>query len=193
MERFWLAFLPLFVAFDVVGVLPIYWGLAQGQHPSERRQAVHNAIVVAFAVAVVFLFVSRSIFDLMGIQMADLLIAGGVILLGLSLNDLLHPEKIPYASTEGMGVVPLGVPLIVGPAVLTTLSLVRQRYGLNPTLVALCLNTFLTWVVLLTADRLLRWLGREGAKVVSKVANLVLAAFAVMLIRQGVTTIFPAP
>lgn len=191
MERFWLAFIPLFVAFDVLGLLPVYWGLAQGLPGLQRRQAVHQAIVVAFLVALAFLWVSGFVFRAMGIQMSDVLIAGGVILFVLALRDLLRPEKPPYGAAESIGVVPLGVPLIVGPAVLTTMLLTRERFGLWSTVAALSLNILLTWLVLQAADRLMERLGREGAKVISKVSNLVLAAFAVMLVRQGLVGLFP--
>jgi len=190
MERFWLAFLPLFVAFDVIGLLPAFWSLSQGLSLSQRQQAVHKAVVVAFLVALVFLWISRVLFHVMGIQMADVMIAGGGILFVLALNDLLHPKTAPSGSIEAIGVVPLGVPLIVGPAVLTTILLTRQRYGLWPTVWALSFNILLTWLVLQTADWLVERLGREGTKVVSKVSSLVLAAFAVMLVRQGLTASF---
>jgi len=189
MERFWLAFIPLFVAFDVIGLLPLYWALANGQPPARRRQAVDSAVVLAFLVALAFLWVSGWIFRLMGIEMADVMIAGGIIVFGIALNDLLHPEKHPWASAEAIGVVPLGVPLIVGPAVLATILLTSQQYGLRPTLWALSLNVLLTWTALQIADRLMERVGKGGARVISKVSSLVLAAFAVMLVRQGVTAV----
>ena len=85
--------------------------------------------------------------------------------------------------------VPLGVPLIVGPAVLTTVLLLRQRYGVWPTVAALALNSILSWFALQAADRLMERVGRIGANVVSKVFSLILAAFAVMLIRQGLSMV----
>ena len=192
MERFWLAFIPLFVAFDVLGVLPVYWGLAHGLSESERRRAVDDAILVAFCVALAFLWVSGFIFRAMGIDMADLLIAGGIILFMLALNDLIHADKTTVSgSAEAIGVVPLGVPLIVGPAVLTTVLLTRQRYGLWSTVAAVTLNVLIVWGILHAANRVMRWLGPGGARVISKVFNLVLAAFAVMLVRQGLMSIWP--
>lgn len=193
MERFWSAFILLFVAFDVIGLLPMYWALAHGQPAPERRAAVSQAILVAFLVALAFLWVSGSIFSLLGIQIADLLIAGGVILFGLALNDLLHPEKAQASGTaEALGVVPFGVPLIVGPAVLTTALLTRQRFGLWPTVWSLSLNALLVWLVLQAGNWLMERVGPQAARVVSKVFSLVLAAFAVMLIRQGVTSMLAA-
>ena len=190
-EHLWLAFIPLFVAFDVVGLLPVYWSLAQGLPPRERQQAVHNAVVIALLVALAFLWVSGFVFKAMGIEMADVLIAGGSILFVLALNDLLRPEKSSAGSLEAIGVVPLGVPLLVGPAVLTTMLLTRQRYGLWRTVEALCLNVLIAWGALHATDRLMDRVGRQGAKVISKVSSLILAAFAVMLVRQGLAAWLP--
>ena len=191
-ERFYLAFIPLFVAFDVLGVLPVYWALAGGLRREARQQAVHNAVVVALLVALGFLWISDSVFRIMGIRMSDVMISGGVILFVLSLSDLLRPEKTQYASSEAIGVVPLGVPLIVGPAVLTTILLTRERYGTWATVAALSANILIAWIGLQLADRLMDRLGPQGARVISKVFGLVLAAFAVMLVREGLALWFPS-
>lgn len=193
LERFWLAFIPLFVAFDVVGLLPLFWGLSQGMPREQRQEAIHQSTLVAWVVGPAFLLVSEWIFHLLGLQLADVMIAGGVILFGLALNDLLHPEKRAASSPDDLGVVPLGIPLIVGPAVLTTLLVLRKRYGLWMTLSSFGLNLLLTWVVLMAAEWLVHRLGRVSMRVMSKIASLVLAAFAVMLMRQGVTLIMGGP
>ncbi len=189
MDLFWHAFIPLFVAFDVVGLLPVYWGLAQRLGAKERRRAVSEAVGTAFLVAIGFLLVSRAVFALMGLELADLMVAGGAILIVLSLRDLLLPDRPPKGRYESPGVVPLGVPLLSGPAVLTTMLLVRDRHGWPITLGALIVNMALVFVVLRSSEALMRQLGREGAQVISKIASLVLTAFGVMLIREGVTAL----
>ena len=196
LESFWVAFIPLFVAFDVIGLLPVYWALAQGVSASQRRQMVHVAVMVAFFVSATFLVGSRWVFTRLGIGLPDVLIAGGVILFMLMMNDLIRPEKTfgGFAgSADSLGAVPLGVPLITGPAVLTTILLVREQLGWRPTLAALSLNVLIVWGMLEQAERLMGWLGPTGSRVLSKVASLVLAAFAVMLVRHGVLAVWPAP
>ena len=186
MQWFWHAFIPLFVALDAVGLLPLFWALAHRLSPKQRQQAVAEAVVTALLVTVGFLFVSRFVFTLMGLELADVMIAGGAILVVLCLRDLLLPEELPQPRATSPGVVPLGVPLLAGPAVLATVLLVRDRYGWPVTLGALVVNMVIVWGVLRSSERLMRWLGHEGAQVISKIASLVLAAFGVMLIRHGV-------
>jgi len=195
LERFWLAFIPLFVAFDVIGLLPVYWALAHEVPASQRRQMVHVAVMVAFFVSMVFLVGSRWVFQMLGIGLADVLVAGGIILFVLMMNDLVRPEKTfgGFAgSADSLGAVPLGVPLIAGPAVMTTILLVREQLGWRPTLAALSLNVLIIWLALEQAGRLMGALGPTGSRVLSKVASLLLAAFAVMLVRHGVLAIWPA-
>ena len=186
LEWFWHAFIPLFVALDAVGLLPLFWGLTQRLSDEQRREAVGAAVSTAFVVTIGFLLVSRFVFSLMGLSLADVMVAGGVILVVLCLRDLLLPEKAPKGSFSSLGVVPLGVPLLAGPAALATVLLVRDRYGWPVTVVALVVNLVIVWVVLRASESLMRLLGREGAQVISKIASLVLAAFGIMLIRHGV-------
>ena len=189
MDQFWHAFIPLFVALDGVGLLPLYWGMAQRLSPIQRRRAVAEAVVTACVVAVGFLLVSRWVLEFLGLAFADLMIAAGTILLVLSLRDLLLPEKTPKPSSESPGVVPLGVPLLAGPAVLTTLLLVRDRDGWWVSLAALIANLVIVWIILRSSAWLMKRLGREGAQAISKVFSLILTAFGVMLIRHGVTAV----
>lgn len=189
MDRFWHAFIPLLVAFDAVGLLPLFWGLAQRLEPGERVRAATEAVLTALLVALGFLLVSQSLFALMGLRLSDIMVAGGLILIILCLRDLLLPEEAPRRAAAKPGVVPLGVPLLSGPAVLTTVLLVKDRYGWEATVAALAANMVLAWVILRLAGRLMRVLGQEGSQVVSKIASLVLTAFGVMLIRQGMTTV----
>lgn len=187
MDQFWHAFVPLCVAFDGVGLLPLFWGLSQRLSQAQRRRAATEAVATAFLVAIAFLLVSRAVFSLMGLELADIMVAGGAILFVLSLRDLLLPEKAPRRRYESPGVVPLGVPLLAGPAVLTMVLLVRDRYGLVVTLAALVANMALVWVLLRSSEWLMRKLGRDGAQVISKITSLILTAFGVMLIRKGVS------
>ena len=187
---FWHAFIPLFVAFDGVGLVPLFWGLARKLSAAQRRRAVTEAVLTALLVAIGFLLISRWVFTLMGLELADVMVAGGAILIVLCLRELLLPEKLPEGGYPSPGVVPLGVPLLAGPAVLTTVLLVRDRYGWPVTFIALLANMLLVWMMLWATEGLMRRLGREGAQVISKISSLILTAFGVMLIRHGVMAFF---
>ena len=185
MQGFWLAFIPLFVAVDAVGVVPIFLGLADGIDESARRQLVADATLAAGAVGLGFIFLGDAVLQFLGVTVGDFQVAGGVVLLVLSIYDLLHPETPLRQSGARLGVVPLGVPLIVGPAVLTTLLTVARTRGYLVTLVAFILNLAIVWAALRWASLLGRLLGEAGARAVAKVFALILAAIGVTFIRRG--------
>ncbi len=193
MEKFWFAFIPLFVAFDGVGLLPMFWVLAERLDKGQRHQAALEAVLTALIVAVGFLLISRFVFTLMGLELADVMVAGGAILIALCLKELLMPDTPRDGAYPSPGVVPLGVPLLAGPAVMTTVLLVRDRYGWRVTLIALLANMLLVWLMLRSAEWLMRRLGQEGSQVISKISSLILTAFGVMLIRHGMTLVLTPP
>jgi multiple antibiotic resistance protein len=184
-QGFWLAFIPLFVAVDAVGVVPIFLGLAEGVDEAPRRQLVADATLAAGAVGVGFIFLGDAVLRFLGVTVGDFQVAGGVVLLVLSIYDLLHPMSPLRQSGAGLGVVPLGVPLIVGPAVLTTLLTVTRTHGYLVTLSAFVLNLAIVWAALRWASLVGRLLGDAGARAVAKVFALLLAAIGVTFVRRG--------
>jgi len=187
-QNFMLVFVPMFVAVDAIGILPLFMGLTEGIAPAEQRKIIHQSLLTALFVAIGFVFLGKTIFRLMGVTIYDFMVAGGILLFIIATLDLVSGRK--FARTvETIGVVPLGVPLIVGPAVLTTGLMLVDLHGPGPTVLALVVNILLAGVVLRSADFWTRLLGRAGSQAVSKVASLILAAIAVMMIRRGLTVI----
>ncbi len=191
MKDFLLAFVPIFVAVDPIGLLPIFLNLTEGLDKRQRRAIVLQSFLTALAVAVGFIFLGKAVFRLMGVTEYDFMVAGGVLLFVLATVDLVSGVKFAR-QVATLGAVPLGTPLIVGPAVLTTSLILVDVYGLWETLVSVVVNVGLACVVLLTAEGVERALGRAGSRVVSKVAGLILAAIAIMMIRKGLTAMLGA-
>jgi len=184
-----LTFIPIFVAVDVLGILPIFFSLVESLEPSERKRVIFQSVLTAFAVGLGFMFLGKAVFLIIGLLVADFKIAGGLVLLVLSLMDLLSPEKKRREPTSSMGVVPLGTPLIVGPAVLTTIIMLIDIYGIIPTISSFIVNMMIVWFVFANSDYIIRILGNAGSKAVSKVASLILASIGVMMIRKGIMDI----
>jgi len=90
-----------------------------------------------------------------------------------------------HEASNEFGIVPLGMPLIAGPALLTALLILVDTVGLVFTLVSLLVNLALVAVAFWNADWFTRWMGRQGLRGVSKIVALLLAAIAVSLIRRG--------
>jgi multiple antibiotic resistance protein len=184
-SKFLQAFIPMFVAIDPIGLAAIFLGLGQGVAPAQRMRIARQATLTGGGVALLFLFLGASIFQALGISVTDFQIAGGLILFILAARDLMHsaaePEKVP----EDFGVVPLGMPLIAGPALIATLLLLAQTLGVLIALAALAANLVLIVLAFTYSERLGRMIGATGMRAISKIISMLLAAIAVAMIRQG--------
>lgn len=185
-KNIFLAFIPIFVAVDAIGVLPIFVSLTHGIKKKERGQIILRSMITALCLAVGFIFLGKAVFKLLNIAMGDFMIAGGVILFSIALIDLINPGKRRRIPTNELGVVPLGTPLIVGPAVLTTSLIIIDEYGMPPTLISVFLNILLAGYIFSLSEIMIKHLGEAGSKALSKVTSLLLAAIAVMMIRKGI-------
>lgn len=181
-----LAFIPIFVAIDVIGVLPIFMSLMDGIKNPLKAKIINQSIITALSVSVSFIAIGKFVFSVLGVEIYDFKMAGGLLLLVFAINDLLFGEKEKRVMTSTIGVVPLGIPLVVGPAVLTSIIITIDTYGYIPTMVSLLANLFIVWIVLLKSDFIYRLMREGGSKAFAKVASLLLAAIAVMMIRRGV-------
>lgn len=187
MKSFWLSFVPLFVAVDAIGVLPLFMNLTEGIEERKIRSIILQSMVTALIVALAFLAVGTAILMLLGISVADFMIAGGTLLFVISIRDILSVEKKPYTlDLESMGAVPIGVPLITGPAVLTTSLLLLNEHTLFITSLAIITNILIAGGVFSIAPLINRIIGKTGSKTISKITSLLLMAIGVMIVRRGV-------
>ena len=184
-----LSFIPIFVAVDAVGVLPIFVSLTEGIQRSERAKIIVQSMLTALCLAVGFIFLGKAVFRILGITIGDFMVAGGAILFCLAITDIINPVKKRRIPTEQLGAVPLGTPLIVGPAVLTTCLVIIPEYGLLATLISVMVNILLAGMIFESSSVLMKVLGEAGSKALSKIMSLMLAAIAVMLTRKGIAQI----
>jgi len=188
LQNFLVTFIPLFVALDPIGLVPIYLGMAQGV-PEERRHAViYEAVGTALLITIGFLFLGKIVFQSLHITDSDFRIAGGLILFGLAAQDILFSDQRNNEARSDFGVVPLGMPLLAGPAMLTAILALADTAGLLMTLIALLVNLLLVLMTLRMASWFEKLLGLRAMRAFSKIVALLLAAIAVNLVRRGLQT-----
>ncbi len=179
-------FLPLFVAMDAVGALPAYLQLTEGVAPAQRSRTLRLSVLTAGIVGLLFVPLGAMLMGALGLKTGDFQIAGGLLILVVALREIAWDEKMIMKRSPGhTGVVPIGIPLLVGPAVLATLLLLKTRFTDLEIMAALLVNLGLGWLVFQQANRVEKWMGETGSKVVSKLAALLFSAYAVMMIRVG--------
>lgn len=179
-------FIPLFVATNIFMLLPIFISLTREMTKLKKKVVIRDSILTAIIVSFLFIALGELIFRILGITPDDFKIAGGIVLLVFAVRDLVHSGEERMKPDIKVGVVPIGVPLIVGPAVLTNILLLADHYGVIPTLVALVLNLFIVWITLINAERIINVVGKGGIIGIAKVMALLLASIAIMMIRIGV-------
>lgn len=187
-----LTFVPLFVAIDAMGNVPIVLGLTEDMNVAQRAKVVNIALITAALLGLAFLFAGKYILEFLGISVSHFAIAGGIILLSLSVRDIVTGKMMETpVKQELMAIVPIGTPLTVGPATLTTLLLLNQDYRMGVILLAFALNMMATWMILVSGNRIAGFLGQGGMRAFSKVASLLLAAIAVRMAVRGFADVFP--
>jgi multiple antibiotic resistance protein len=180
-----LSFIPLFVAVDAIGVLPIFASLTEGLEKNEKAKVIIQSMLTASGLAIGFILIGRLVFRFLGITIGDFMVAGGAILFCLGITDIINPVKERRIPSKELGAVPLGTPLIVGPAVLTTSLAIVSQYGLIATTVSVIANIMIAGLAFSLSSKLMGFLGDAGSKALSKITSLLLAAIAVMLMRKG--------
>ena len=184
--NYFLSFIAIFVAVNALAFLPLFVTMTEGVTGRQKIHIIHSSIITALAIAIAFTFVGKWLFQLLGIHVFDFMVAGGVLLFIIAINNIINPEKKTKIPADTMGAVPLGTPLMVGPAVLTTILIISEAYGIFPTLVALVVNVLLAGIILRFSIPIINTIGISGTRAVSKISSLLLAALAVMMVRKGI-------
>ncbi|RYD85108.1 MAG: MarC family protein [Verrucomicrobiaceae bacterium] len=189
LEQFLLAFIPLFVAIDPIGLIPVYMSMASNVPSEERNTVVVHAVSTAFLVGVGFLFLGRLLFTALNITEADFQIAGGLILLAVAGQELLGTDARNQFASRDFGVVPLGMPMIAGPGMLTGVLALSDTVGTLITLTALVSNLVIIWFALRFSEAISHKIGATAMRAISRFVALLLAAIAINLIRRGIQSV----
>jgi multiple antibiotic resistance protein len=184
-ESLLLTFVPLFIVIDALGNLPFVISLSEGMSTRDRRKMIHLAVVTATIVGLAFLFFGQFILNVMGISVGSFTIAGGIILLVLSIKYILTGKVVEAFREEMIAVVPIGTPLLSGPATIATLLLLVGQFPLYMVLISFVLNLLIAWGFFLLGNRIVHFMGKGGLRAISNVFNLLLAAIAVAMVIRG--------
>ena len=177
-------FMVLFAVIDIVGNIPIIIDLRKkvGHIQSEKAAIIAGVILIAF------LFLGKSILNLIGINVSSFAVAGSFILFFIALEMILGITLYKEEDTNPItaSVFPLAFPLIAGPGSLTTLLSLRAEYDLKTIIIAVILNVIVIYIVLKTSRRIERFIGQNGINIIRKVFGVILLAIAVKLFTDNI-------
>lgn len=199
-------FLALFFTIDVIGVTPIFVSLTSNGSPEYQKKMVRNGVLIAATILLFFTFSGASLLNLLGIKLAAFRIAGGILLLLLSIDMVLaKPSSAIRTETEeeyeeslqrdDISVFPLAIPLLSGPAAITMLILFMKQAEGNIVqqfviLLALAANMAICWVVLSFSSSISKFFGKTGINVLNRIFGILLTALACEFFIDGISEAF---
>lgn len=182
------AVIVLFIIVDPFGNIPIFVGLTQEMTEPQKRKVYNTACLVGVVLLLVFALTGQEIFNIFGVNIFAFEIAGGLLLLIISIRILISGSMHENVeSPESIGAVPIAIPLLVGPGAITTTILNLQDYGVLVAALAVFAVLAVTWIILRFITRVYKILGKTGSLVIARVMALLIAAIAIQYILVGVT------
>ncbi|MDE1843478.1 MAG: MarC family protein [Thaumarchaeota archaeon] len=184
--------ITLLVVIDPIASVPIIIALT-GKMEKKQRTSVSNVTIVTVAILLfVFAFVGSTILSTFGISIFSFMIAGGVLLFLVSLELLTHGEwRFGSQSLQDeSGIVPLAFPLLAGPGALTLVILSFETYGIWVTIISIVVVLGITYAILRSVDPIYRLLGKRGSMIVTRIFAIIIAAFAVQFVIDGIKQVF---
>ena len=178
----------LFAVIDIIGNVPIIIDLRKkvGTIQSEKASIVAGIIMIAF------LFLGKSILNVIGIDVNSFAVAGALILFFLALEMILGISLYKEDATNSVtaSVFPLAFPLIAGPGSLTTILSLRAEYSTINIIIAIVVNIIFMYIVLKTSSKIERMIGETGINIIRKVFGVILLAISVKLFASNVQGLF---
>ena len=186
-------FVAVFVLADALGNAPLFLVLTKGMEPEQRNGVVDRASVVATTVLLVFAFAGKPLLNYLEISIGSLRVAGGLLLLLIALRMLQGELETPVVEQQrDVAITPLALPLLAGPGTLTTVMLLMSE---SPdahlsVVVGIVAAMFVTWFIVRQSARVDRWIGAEGAIIITQLLGFLLAALAVEIGSAGIRELF---
>ncbi len=189
-----LAVPALLLIVDPLAAVPVFLALTTGESPTERRAIARRSAITAGLVLAAFALAGGLVFRFFGITLGGFQIAGGLLLLRISL-DMLSPRRTlvgaePTPPRADISLIPLAVPLLAGPGAITTVMVLTSRHRgwiwALPVLGAIGVTMLVTWLALRGAQAIEARLSRRVLDLLGPVLGLLLSALAIEFTVAGV-------
>jgi multiple antibiotic resistance protein len=179
-------FLMLFIVLDALGNAPLFYLFTKDFEPWKRVRTIRKSIVIATLILLFFGLLGDYVLEYFDITVNDFRIAGGVILFIYAVLGILGHSEAEVVKGEEIAIVPLATPLLAGPGAITVV--IYLKYSMNAVITVLSIlgNMAVAWALLENGGRLLEYMGKQGSIVLSKIFAILLAAYAVSMIRVGI-------
>ena len=193
----------VFAILNPIGAVPTLMVLTDGYTASEKKRVIFKSIMVASGMILGFMFLGIYIFLVLGIDISDFKVAGGILLFKVAFdmlqgkvsNTKLTPQETQESiDREAVGIVPIGTPLLAGPGTITTAMIYfnSPQYFISEriaVILAVITVLLISYIVLRLSNPLFNRLGKTGSLIISRIMGLLLASIAIEFITSGLFTI----
>ena len=194
-------FMGFFAIMNPIANTPVFLGLTAQDDSVARRKIAAKALIMAFLIIVIFSAGGKLIFDLFGITLSAFRIMGGILvglvgyrmLQGGEHSPVQHPsEEDKQKSLEAeleVAITPLAVPILAGPGTIATAMNFASAGGITEiivTLGAFFVLCVISYVLFVSGERFVRYIGDNGIKVITRMMGLILAVIGVQMLIQGI-------
>ncbi len=186
-------FTAVFIMADALGNAPMFLVLTKDMEPDQRNSVFDRASIIATVVILAFAFAGQAILDYLHISLAALKVSGGLILLLIALDMLRGEMDTPMVEKErDVAITPMALPLLAGPGTLSTVMVVMTEspQAQLSVVVGIVSAMLVTWIIVRQASRIDKWIGVQGAVIVTQVLGFLLAALAVEIGSEGIRELF---
>jgi len=205
-ESFLKFFVIFFLVVEPVSLVPVFSGLTEGATKDYKRRMATKATLVACAIIFGFAVSGAGFLSAMGISIESFRIFGGLLLFLVALEMVFARESGTRTSTDekvesrrrtDISVFPLAFPFLSGPGALTTIllwfgpvSVFNSPFMFFTLLFAAMLVMIISWLMMLSAERLMHIIGVTGTNVANRLLGVILGALAVQFVVDGVRASF---
>jgi len=185
----WSAAVLLFLLMDPIGNIPVLLAVLKGIEIRRQRTIIIRELLIALGILVFFIYTGKPLLNFMHLQKEAVTIAGGIILLIIGLRMIFpKPEGVMGQTPGGEPfLVPIAIPMIAGPSVLSMLILMTQGSPANR--VSLVLSLVIAWImsfiILLIAPALIKVLKQRGLIALERFMGMILVMMAVQMLLDG--------
>ncbi len=195
-----LAFTSIFTMVNPLGVIPIYTTMTSDMTADEAKRVAIKAVLMATVTMLIFAYAGRFIFEFFQISVNSLRVVGGIIFF-MAGFDMLQARLIRTKSdnetateyAKDIAITPLAIPLICGPGAITAAIVMMNDAHLIPQKLILTgvivLVLAITLLVLLSARKVIKFLGESGNKVLMRIMGLIVMVIAVEFFFSGLKPI----
>ena len=200
LEVFIQAFVLYFVVIDPIGNTSIFMSITQSQNEREKKQTAVEGVIIATIVLILFSFIGQLLLSYLNISLESFRIAGGIILFIIAIEMLFNKrqerkERIINQTNEKISVFPLAIPILAGPAAITSVIVISTNYQKDLilqsiTLIGLTSVMILTLLMFLLLAKSDKFINKNITNIISRVIAIILAALSIQYIIDGLLVLF---